>query len=171
MHRHKRDLSLIELAGGVIWVTSPVWPPSASCRAVKRFSELDLGAIEAPFPLGAQVGPRPIDIEVEHRHRRAERVGLASLTALSGALERKCNGPGGPTEHVPLEIQGVAALGYLPRPAPLLPLALLRLCWHARLPLLTCFPAQWSPMADVRLGPVTRQCRGRSHGLVFPRAQ
>jgi hypothetical protein len=57
-------------------------------------------------------GSRPVDIEIQHRHCGAERVGLAATTEFSGSLK----GLGDSSrvverEHVGFQIERVAALG------------------------------------------------------------
>jgi len=45
---------------------------------LEKHPQVRLGPIKDPFPLQRQVLSGSIDIKVEHRHRGAERIGLAA---------------------------------------------------------------------------------------------
>jgi hypothetical protein len=81
-------------------------------------SQLVLGTFESHPLRGRQMLARSIDVEGEHRHRGAERIGLAPSAALSGALERTRNSPGGVLrEDTRLQIQRSARFGHALRPS------------------------------------------------------
>jgi len=64
-----------------------------------------------------ELTPRPIDVERQHRHSRAEWIGLAATTVLSGAFKGFSYLPRVIVrEHAWLEIESVATLGYTLRP-------------------------------------------------------
>ncbi len=86
---------------------------SAAARLSKQVSQFVLGSLESSPLHRWELLARPVQIEGEHRHRRAEGIGLAAMTTLSGTLERPSNLPGilmG--EHARLEIQSIAGLGH-----------------------------------------------------------
>src|SRR6266508_2159404 len=85
---------------------------------MKDLAQLGLGLVQAAFALSAQVLARPVEVEIQHGHRRAERVRLAAVAAFGRPLERKRDGPGSPAEHPGLQIERVAGLGDSLRPAP-----------------------------------------------------
>src|SRR5438067_656394 len=64
-----------------------------SARSLDRLTaegaaQLVLRACQRPPSRGAQLAAGAIDVEVEHRHRRTERIGLAPTASLGGPLER-----------------------------------------------------------------------------------
>src|SRR6185312_7229914 len=87
-----------------------------SCAAEHR-PQLLLRPIENAAPLRAEIPARPVDVEVQHRHGGAERLGLAPATRLRGALERKRNLPRTPLrEDAGLQVERVALLHDTVRP-------------------------------------------------------
>ena len=81
-------------------------------------SQLVLGRLEHPFPTVAQSLTGTIDVEGEHRHRRAKRVALATSAAVGRSLQGSRDRARAPlAEDTLLEIQGVAGLGHVLRPA------------------------------------------------------
>lgn len=60
---------------------------------------------------------RPIDIKIQHRHRRHKRLRLATFTAVGGMLQRQRNFARiVPGKHAGFEIEGVAGFGDLAGP-------------------------------------------------------
>lgn len=61
--------------------------------------------------------PCPVDVKIQHRHRRHKRLRLAPLTAVSGMLQRQRDSmwivPG---KHAGVEIKGVAGFGDMVKP-------------------------------------------------------
>src|SRR5262249_27153227 len=93
-------------------------PLDRSGVLVKQPSQLALGALEARTSPLRKLSAGAIDIEREHRHCRAVRVGLAASAVLSRALERtrdrarilEC-------EDTLLQVQRIAVFGDVLRPA------------------------------------------------------
>ena len=68
-------------------------------------------------PVLRKFSSRTIDIETDHRHRRAKRIGLFPPTSIRGPLQRTRDAAGIRTrEHSRIQIQGVAGLCYVGRP-------------------------------------------------------
>jgi hypothetical protein len=69
-------------------------------------------------PRSGQVLARPIDVERQHRERRAERIGFPSLAAFGRSFQGRGDALGVlPGEDACAQIQGVAAFGNVSRPA------------------------------------------------------
>src|SRR5580700_10236941 len=87
---------------------------SSAPRAAEDHAELLLGGVEHPATLGAEPVPGAVHVKSEHRHGRAERVGLPAATALGGALQRHCNlARAPPGEDARLEVERIAGLGHV----------------------------------------------------------
>src|SRR5262249_55033805 len=90
---------------------------TARLRLAVQRPQLDLGLLQPRSPGLRQPAPRPIDVEVQHRHRRGERPRFPPPAALCGALERQSDLPRiGLGEDSILEVQGVAGSGHPLRP-------------------------------------------------------
>ncbi len=55
---------------------------------LEKAAQLGFGPVEHLFAAGGEVPAGAVDIEVKHRHRRAERVALAPAAFLCRAFER-----------------------------------------------------------------------------------
>lgn len=86
-------------------------------RSAKQIPQFFFGLFES-LALGLrQIFSCPVDVEVQHRHGGAERIGLAALAVFSGLLERFGNPPRVVVgEYARFEIQRIAALGNPLRP-------------------------------------------------------
>src|SRR5256885_4977285 len=104
-----RAATAIAMEGALISAPSAL-PPVQLAQLVLRLAH------QAPLR-GAQVPPRAVLVEVQHRHRRPERPGLAPRAALRGPLQRQRDLPRAAREHAALQIQRVAALRHPQRPA------------------------------------------------------
>src|SRR5215471_13874693 len=96
-------------------------PASATRSLASKFmAELGLRSLEHTTLTRAQVHSCPIDVERQHRHRRAVRLTLLPMTVLGGPLERSGNLARIPRlEDLPLEIERIALFRHARRPAPL----------------------------------------------------
>src|SRR5262249_19278962 len=84
-------------------------PRISGSRAAKLFAQLALGALQGLLLRGRQVLAGAVEIECEHRERRAIGIGLAAPAALGRALERSGDALGIlPGEHAVREIERVA---------------------------------------------------------------
>src|SRR5262249_21730711 len=90
----------------------------ALARAPAKRAQLVLGALEPAAPVLRQLLPGAVDVEDQHRHRRAERLRLAALAPLrrtaQGAGDRSRIGPG---EDARVEVDRVALARDPLRPA------------------------------------------------------
>lgn len=83
----------------------------------KEVPQFVFGILESISLSLRELIPRPIDVERQHRHRRAERIGLAASTALSRVFKGFSYPPRVIVrEHAWLEIESIATLGYMLRP-------------------------------------------------------
>src|SRR5262245_27941228 len=80
-------------------------------------AELVLGSVEGALARRGEVCAGAVLVEHEHRHRRAERLGLAARAAIGGPLERARDLGGRALEDTGVEIERVAVLGDRLRPA------------------------------------------------------
>ena len=89
---------------------------SSNLTAVTRLSiqcaQLILGFLQHLALLRGQMLTRPVDVKIEHRHRRHKRLCLTPLTAIGGMLQRQRYFvrivPG---KNTGLEIEDVAGFG------------------------------------------------------------
>src|SRR5262249_44742210 len=78
-------------------------------RLSEQFAQLVLGVPQRSQPSGREVLPGTVDIEGQHRHRRAQGWGLAAVAALGRALQRYRDLVRARLlEHAALEIERVA---------------------------------------------------------------
>src|SRR2546421_4206296 len=104
------------------------WRAFRRARSSVRFSGMEFPSVEFPeLPFrglehlalrARQAFAAAIDLEVQHRHRRAERRALAPAAVLRGALERACHRARAALgEHAVLEIERVTRARDARRPA------------------------------------------------------
>src|SRR5262245_12442183 len=85
--------------------------------AAEGLAQLVLGALEGLETRLAEILAGAVDVEVQHRHGRAEGRGLPAMAALGRALQRLGDGSGTALlENAVLKRHGVAALGDARRP-------------------------------------------------------
>lgn len=90
----------------------------ASRSSFEQPPQLVLRRLQPPALACRQRRTRSIDVEREHRHRRAERVRLAPSAPLRRALERPRDAAGiFPREHARIEIQRIARFCHMLGPA------------------------------------------------------
>src|SRR6267143_2134125 len=83
-----------------------------------EFPELPFRALEHLALRARKALAAAIDVEVQHRHRRAERRALAAPAALGRALERTRDGArAAPREDAALEVERIARTHDARRPA------------------------------------------------------
>src|SRR6218665_789488 len=93
--------------------------------SVRRFAvedppQLVLGLAQDALSLGAQVPACPVDVEVQHRHGRAEWLHLPPVTPLRRALERQGDSPSaGLFEDLLLEVERITRLRHVTGPTAL----------------------------------------------------
>lgn len=81
-------------------------------RPAAQDSQLVLRRFESFSLSGIDLFARPVDVEGQHGHRRAERIRPSTLAALGGSLQRQSNFSGiGPSEDTRLQVQRVAGPG------------------------------------------------------------
>src|SRR5690242_14154352 len=91
--------------------------PIMSSIAAELLAQLALGALQRAALPGWQVLAGAVEIEGEHRQRRAIGIGLAAPAALGRALERAGDALGILAgEHTAREIERIAVARHLPRP-------------------------------------------------------
>jgi predicted outer membrane protein len=79
--------------------------------AVEQPAQLHLGALEDVTALRRETPSGAVDVKIEHRHRRAERLGLAPPTLERRSFQGCGDGAGRtPREHARLEIERIARL-------------------------------------------------------------
>src|SRR6266496_3279352 len=90
----------------------------ASIAFPEQFTKVGLCALQHLAPGAAQLRAHAIDVEIQHRHRRAERRALAPPASLCGSFERQGNlARTGLGEHTFFQRQRVALSGYASGPA------------------------------------------------------
>src|SRR5215831_6411252 len=91
----------------------------AASLSPEFMAELGLRSLEHSALACAEVGASAVDVERQHRHRRAVRLTLSAAAVLRRSLEgsrdlARILRP----EHVSLEVERVALFGHACRPAP-----------------------------------------------------
>src|SRR5947208_10602442 len=85
--------------------------------AAELFAQLDLGALQRLLARCRKLAAGPIDVERQHRQRRAIGTALAAAAAFRRALERARDPLWiAAREHALVEIERVAVLGHPRRP-------------------------------------------------------
>src|SRR5262249_44590404 len=96
----------IGLVGESHGLPTPYSPFPAPSIAAECLAQRALGALQHAQPRLGQVLAGTVDVEVEHRHGRLERRGLAAVARLGRLLERLGNGAGAPLgEHLVLQVE------------------------------------------------------------------
>src|SRR5579863_9378551 len=109
LHGWPRDAS--DSTRQCVWAKERPTPAPERSATTESRAQLLLCPIESPAPLWREVLARPIDVEAQHRHGRAERLGLAPPAGLGGPLERQGDRPRTlPGENAGLQIERVTFL-------------------------------------------------------------
>ena len=83
-------------------------------RPAKGLAQFEFGLFQNTFLIGWQVPAGAVDVEIQHGHRRGERVRLAPLAGQRGTLQRLSDSSGVlPLKHAGFQVQRVTRSGHL----------------------------------------------------------
>jgi hypothetical protein len=83
-------------------------------RPVEQRPQLVLGRFQRFALSRRQVAAGAVDVERQHRHRRAVRIGLASMAVFGRTLERACDRHGiVQFEHTRAQVERIAGFGHM----------------------------------------------------------